>query len=101
MKTKNLTSKIYKNLKTLPVVNVDPTEYLYFPLDVEGATLKGSFLPAHISSHNKIVINSHNNNKSFHQHNFYIPIPILPLINLEKINLISIFFQLVTHTKNL
>ena len=24
------------------------TEYLYYPLDVEGVTLKGSLLPAHI-----------------------------------------------------
>ena len=39
-----------KNLKrpTLPVVNARPpdTEYLYYPLDVEGVTLKGSLLPA-------------------------------------------------------
>ena len=41
-----------KNLKksTLSVVNADPldTEYLYYPLDVEGVTLKGSLLPANI-----------------------------------------------------
>ena len=41
-----------KNLKkpTLSVVNADPpdTEYLYYPLDVEDVTLKGSLLPAHI-----------------------------------------------------
>ena len=40
-----------KNLKkpTLSVVNAGPpdTEYLYYPLDVEGVTLKGSLLPAH------------------------------------------------------
>ena len=39
-----------KNLKrpTLPVVNARPpdTEYLYYPLDVEGVTPKGSLLPA-------------------------------------------------------
>ena len=41
-----------KNLKkpTLPVVNAGlrDTEYLYDPLDMEGVTLKGSSLPAHI-----------------------------------------------------
>ena len=41
-----------KNLKkrTLSVVNAGPsdTEYLYFTLDVEGVTLKGSLLSAHI-----------------------------------------------------
>ena len=35
---------------TLSVPNAGPpdTEYLYYPLDVEGVTLKGSLLPAHI-----------------------------------------------------
>ena len=41
-----------KNLKkpTLSVVNAGPpdAEYLYYPLDVEGVTLQGSLLPAHI-----------------------------------------------------
>ena len=34
----------------LTVVNDGPldTEYLHYPLDVEGVTLKGSLLPAHI-----------------------------------------------------
>ena len=40
-----------KNLKkpALPVVNPGPpdTKYLYYLLDVEGVTLKGSLLPAH------------------------------------------------------
>ena len=37
-----------KNLKTNAVVNAGPsdTEYLYYPLDVEGVSLKGSLLPA-------------------------------------------------------
>ena len=38
-----------KNLKAnTVVVNAGPpdTEYLYYPLDVEGVTLKGSLLPA-------------------------------------------------------
>ena len=45
-------NKKSKNLKkpTLSVVNAGPpdTEYLYYPLDREGVTLKGSLLPAHI-----------------------------------------------------
>ena len=45
-------NKKYKNLKepTLSVVNAGPpcTEYPYYPLDVEGGTLKGSLLPVHI-----------------------------------------------------
>ena len=34
----------------LPVFNAGPsnTEHLYYALDVEGVTLKGSLLPAHI-----------------------------------------------------
>ena len=45
-------NKKSKNLKTptLSVVNPGPpdTEYPYYPLNVEGVTLKGSLLPAHI-----------------------------------------------------
>ena len=45
-------NKKSKNLKkpTLSVVNAGPPdrEYLYFLLDVESVTLKGSLLPAHI-----------------------------------------------------
>ena len=45
-------NKKSKNLKkpTLPVVNAGPpdTEYMYYPLDEEGVTLKDSLLPAHI-----------------------------------------------------
>ena len=41
-----------KNLKkpTMSVVNAGPPdrECLYYPLDVEGVTLKGSLSPAHI-----------------------------------------------------
>ena len=41
-----------KNLKkpTMSVVSAGPsdTECLYYPLDVEGVTLKGSLTPAHI-----------------------------------------------------
>ena len=34
----------------MSAVNAGPpvTEYVYYPLDVEGVTLKGSLLPAHI-----------------------------------------------------
>ena len=37
-----------KSKKTNTVVNTDPpcTEYLYYPIDVEGVTLKRSLLPA-------------------------------------------------------
>ena len=37
-----------ENLKNPTLVNAGPpdTEYLYYPLDVEGVTLKGSLLPA-------------------------------------------------------
>ena len=45
-------NKKSKNLKkpTLSVVNAGPpdTEYLYYPLDVEGVTLKSSLFPAHV-----------------------------------------------------
>ena len=45
-------NKKSKNLKkpTMSVVNAGPPdrEYLYYPLDVEGVTLKDSLLPAHI-----------------------------------------------------
>ena len=41
-----------KNLKkpTLSVISAGPpdTEYLYYPLNVEGVTQKGSLLPANI-----------------------------------------------------
>ena len=45
-KTKTLFRKIKKT--NVAVVNAGPsgTEYLYYPLDVEGVTLKGSLLPA-------------------------------------------------------
>ena len=42
-------NSIQKDLKTnTPVVNAGPldTDYLYYPLDVEGFTLKRSLLPA-------------------------------------------------------
>ena len=47
----NLWTQKSKNLKkTMSVVNAGSpdTECLYYPLDVEGVTLKGSLLPAHI-----------------------------------------------------
>ena len=50
----NLWTRKSKNLKkptmSVVVVNAGPpdTECLYYPLDVEGDTLKGSLLPAHI-----------------------------------------------------
>ena len=47
-----LMNKKSKNLKkpTMSVVNAGPpdAEYLYYPLDVEGVTLKLSLLPAHV-----------------------------------------------------
>ena len=50
----NLWTQKSKNLKksTMSVVNAGPpdTECLYYPLDVEGVTLKGSLSPAHIRS---------------------------------------------------
>ena len=47
----NLWTQKSKNLKkTMSVVNAGSpdTECLYYPLDVEGVTLKGSLSPAHI-----------------------------------------------------
>ena len=40
--------EIEKNLKTYTIVNAGPpdTEYLNYPLDVEGVTLNGWLLPA-------------------------------------------------------
>ena len=52
MKTNRCTQKQRKNLKkpTLSAVNagLPDTEYLHYPLNVEGVTHKGSLLPAHI-----------------------------------------------------
>ena len=52
MKTNRWTQKQRKNLKkpTLSVVNAGPpdTEYLPYPLNIEGVTQKSSLLPAHI-----------------------------------------------------
>ena len=50
MKTNRWAQKQKKSLKTNTVVNAGPqdTEYLYYPLNVEGFTQKGSLLPAHI-----------------------------------------------------
>ena len=46
--TDKQTQKRRKSKKSNTVVNAGPpdTEYLYYPLDVEGVTLKGSLLPA-------------------------------------------------------
>ena len=46
--TSKWTQKRKKSKNTNTVVNVGPpdTEYLYYLLDVEGVTLKGSLLPA-------------------------------------------------------
>ena len=46
--TKRWTQKGKKSKKTNTVVNAasSDTEYLYYPLDVEGVTLKVSLLPA-------------------------------------------------------
>ena len=46
--TDKQTQKRKKSKKSNTVVNVGPpdTEYLYYPLDEEGVTLKGSLLPA-------------------------------------------------------
>ena len=52
MKTNSWIQKQKKILKkpTLFAINVGPqdTEYLYYRLNVEGVTQKGSFLPTHI-----------------------------------------------------
>ena len=50
MKANRWTQKQKKSLKTNTVVNAGPpdTEYLYYPLNVEDVTQKGSLLPAHI-----------------------------------------------------
>ena len=50
MKTNRWTQKQKKSLKINTVVNAGPpdTEYLYYPLNVESVTQKGSLLPAHI-----------------------------------------------------
>ena len=50
MKTSRWAQKQKKSLKTNTVLNAGPpdTEYLYYPLNVEGITQKGSLLPAHI-----------------------------------------------------
>ena len=49
---KQLDTKTKKNIKkpTLSVVNAGPpdTEYLYYPLNLEGVIQKGSFLAAYI-----------------------------------------------------
>ena len=49
VKTNRWTQKQKKSLKpTLMSMLVPQIEYLYYPLNVEGATQKGSLLPAHI-----------------------------------------------------
>ena len=52
MKTNSWTQKQRKILKkpTLSVINAGPpdTEYLYYPLNMEGVTQKRSLLPAYI-----------------------------------------------------
>ena len=50
MKTNRWAQKQKKSLKTNTFVNAGPpdTEYLYYPLNMEGVTQKGSLLPAHI-----------------------------------------------------
>ena len=52
IKTHSWIQKERKNLKKsrMSVVNVGPpyTEYLYYPLNLEGVTQKGSLLPAYI-----------------------------------------------------
>ena len=49
---KRRTRKKKKNLKANTDANSGPpdTAYLYYPLDVEGVTLKGSLLPASLRS---------------------------------------------------
>ena len=50
MKTNRWTQKQKKSFKTNTDVNTGPpdTEYLYYPLNVEGVLQKGSLLPAHV-----------------------------------------------------
>ena len=49
MKTSRWTQKQKRSLKTNAVVNagLQDTGYLYYPLNLEGVTQKGSLLPAH------------------------------------------------------
>ena len=56
-KTSRWTQKQKNSLKTNIVVNAVPpdTEYLYYPLNVEGVTQKSSLFPAHIRL-KKIII---------------------------------------------
>ena len=58
MKTSRWTQKQKKSLKTNAVVNagLPDTEYLYYPLNVEGVTQKGSLLPTHIKQKKIISI---------------------------------------------
>ena len=44
--TDKQTQKRRKSKKSNTAVNASTPEYLYYPLDVEGVTLKGSLLPA-------------------------------------------------------
>ena len=67
----------------MSVVKAGPPdkECLYCALDVEDVTLKGSLSPAHIRSRSN---NLNNNNKNFHEHNFYRPVQILLLTKEEE-----------------
>ena len=58
IQTNKWTQKRKKSKNTNTVVNAGPpdTEYLYYPLDVEGVTLKSSLLPASTSNNDNIEI---------------------------------------------
>ena len=64
---KELDTKTKKFRKrTLSVINagLPDTKYMYYPLNVEGITQKGSLLPAYIIQNNNN--NNNNNNTPFH-----------------------------------
>ena len=90
---KLMNRKKTKNLKkpTLSVVNAGhpDTEFLYYLLDVEGVTLKGSLLPAHKKQIIAIIIIRISTNIAFiFQFQFSFE------LYKTKINLISHFYQL-------
>ena len=78
--TDKQTQKRRKSKKSNTVVNAGPpdTEYLYYPLDVEDVTLKGSHSCQLVQDDND------NKNKNFHQCNFHITVVIILLVLNKK-----------------
>ena len=81
---KQMNIKRKKTKKSNNVVSAGPldAEYLYYPLDVEGITLKAHFCQLVQVKTNK----NHNKNKNFHQRNFNMPVIILLLVLNKKKN---------------